>query len=43
MLVNENDDKTVILKVCDFVYLNESNSTLTRKKNDFYIMVEERI
>lgn len=35
ILVKEYDDKTVILKVCDFGYLKESDSTLTRKNTEF--------
>ncbi|MFC0232960.1 protein kinase family protein [Vagococcus entomophilus] len=35
ILVKEYDDKTVILKVCDFGYLKESDSTLTRQNTEF--------
>ena len=35
ILVKEYDDKTVIIKVCDFGYLKEADSTLTRQNTDF--------
>ncbi|MEQ7178393.1 protein kinase family protein [Enterococcus thailandicus] len=35
ILVKEYDDKTVIIKVCDFGYLKESDSTLTRQNTEF--------
>lgn len=35
ILVKEYDDKTIILKVCDFGYLKDSDSTLTRQNTEF--------
>lgn len=35
ILVKEYDDKTVIIKVCDFGYLKEADSTLTRQNTEF--------
>ncbi|WP_142646306.1 MULTISPECIES: protein kinase family protein [Enterococcus] len=35
ILVKEYDDKTIILKVCDFGYLKDSDSTLTRQNTGF--------
>lgn len=35
ILVREYDDKTIILKVCDFGYLKDSDSTLTRQNTEF--------
>ena len=35
ILIKEYDDKTVILKVCDFGYLKEADSTLTRQDTEF--------
>ncbi|MGC3150495.1 protein kinase domain-containing protein, partial [Enterococcus faecalis] len=35
IFVKEYDDKTVFLKVCDFGYLKESDSILTRQNTEF--------
>lgn len=35
ILVKEYDDKNIILKVCDFGYLKDSDSTLTRQNTEF--------
>lgn len=35
ILVKEYDDKTIILKVCDFGYLKDSDSKLTRQNTEF--------
>ncbi|WP_029486860.1 protein kinase family protein [Enterococcus gallinarum] len=35
ILAKEYDDKTIILKVCDFGYLKDSDSTLTRQNTEF--------
>jgi eukaryotic-like serine/threonine-protein kinase len=35
VLIKECDDGTAIVKICDFGYLKEKNSTLTRKNTEF--------